>query len=86
MKPDGSTASQRVLGSVGLPLISAKPSELNPGRDVKTEKADEQGAPKRSLISLRGIFPHKRILTDIVLDEIEGWLCILLDVIIEKSD
>ena len=70
-----SAASQMVLGSVGLPLVSAKPSSLIPARDVKA--VNEQGAPKRSFISLRGMFPHSRISTDMVFVESEGLLCML---------
>lgn len=74
MRPEESAVSQTVLGSVGQPLVSAKPSALIPGRDVK---ANEQGAPKRTFNSSRGMFPQSRISTDMVFLESEGLLCMV---------
>ena len=75
-----SAASQMVLGSVGQPLVSAKPkAALIPERDVKDVRSgttNEQGAPKRSLISFRGMLPHSRMSTDMVLVVSMGLLCI----------
>ena len=84
-----SAASQIVLGSVGKPLVSAKPKEtLIPERDVKDVKSGttkEQGAPKRSLISLRGMLPHSRISTDMVLEVSMGLLCISMRIDRERK-